>query len=81
MKLFTSFQLKCLLLQYETKDDIEIENNKVVKRDCLDLFHNSIEVGKERLIRCSNGSVQHLEDNDENSNFNDKRWVTSLEDT
>ena len=49
-----------MLLQFETKDDIEIENNKVVKRDCLDLFDNSIEVGKERLISCSNGSSPTL---------------------
>ena len=60
MKLFTSFLLKCLLLQYETKDDMKIENNKVVKKDCLDPFDNSIEVGKERLISCSNGSSPML---------------------
>ena len=49
-----------MLLQYETKDDMKIENNKVVKKDCLDPFDNSIEVGKERLISCSNGSSPML---------------------
>lgn len=56
MKLSTRFELNCLLLLYGTKDNIEVENNKVAKKNCLDLLDNSIEVGNERIISCSNGS-------------------------
>lgn len=33
MKLSTRFELNCLLLLYETKDNMEVENNKVAKKD------------------------------------------------
>lgn len=56
MKLSTRFELNCLLLLYGTKDNIEVENNKVAKKNCLDLLDNSIEVGNERIISCSNES-------------------------
>ena len=42
MKLYIMFHLNYLLLQYKTKDNIEVENSKVTNKSWLDLFHTAL---------------------------------------
>ena len=42
MKWYIMFHLNYLLLQYETKDGVNVENSKVTKKSCLDLHSGNL---------------------------------------
>ena len=48
MKWYIMFHLNYLLLHYETKDGVKVENSKVTKKSCLDLLHTSIAISTDK---------------------------------